>query len=485
MRKLALLLAILMILSLSVISCAEKTDESVTDESSVTEVDAEESELWYSADYLPNENYEGYQFRFVTVASLPSHVEQQDGDIVNDAYYTRNLVIGERYNVKFTQKDVADYQSLTSTFRKSATANSDDFDLCRIIMRDAFSNALSGYIASVDELEYVDISQPWYIQYVNEELTIGGKLYFAYSDECIDAFMGSMCVFFNQSLTADLNLSSPYDLVANGKWTIDNFYAGALAAVYDINNDNKYTLEDDRWGIISEHDMLIPSMWIGAGLKTIEKDSDMIPYFSAHGNERMYDILKKVYDYWVSDGVCYDSFLKIGYDEKNRITARNSFINGMAMYIVNSFGTASTLRDMEKDFGIVPLPKYDEEQEIYYSRLCDGWINVPPTVSSNLVRTSVIMEALAIESKNYVIPAIYENALLNKFIRDETSVKMVEEYIMKNRMLDLGDSIWMDPVRNIFMACFTQKKPDFASAAEKDVKIVEKTIETAMKKISE
>lgn len=481
-RAASVILTVLTIIP-ALYSCSDNQNETEIS-SGAAETEAETEQELYKASYLPSEDYGGYVFRMITVPDNISDVDEENGEIINDAYYKRNLIIEERYNIVFEQSLVAAYDDLTSTFRKSALAASDDFDLCRLIMRDAFSLSLEGYVARVSELPYLDISQDWYIHYVNDELTIADKLLFAYSDDCVGALEGMFCVFFNKSIIDELNLASPYDLTDSGEWTVDKFFTEAQAAVNDVNGDGKYTIEDDRWGIISEHDMLLPSMWVGAGMKTIEKDEDDIPYFAAHGNEKLYTLLKNVYDYWIQDGVCYDSFLNIAYDENNRIYARSFYISGSGLFVVNGFGTASQLRDMEDDFGIVPLPKYDDTQENYYTRLCDGWLNLPLYCATDLSRTSVIMESLAVETKNYVIPAIYNEALLNKYIRDEKSVTMLET-IQSNRIIDLGDTIWMNPVREIFMDCFRAKKPDFASAAEKKYETVMKTIDKTLESLSD
>lgn len=475
----------------SIVSCSAKSGEAsqttaAADVSSAsTETTEPETEL-YKSDSLPEKDYDGYVFRMITVPDWEntSVVENENGDVINDAFYKRNLVIEEKYDIKFTQTELGYYDDLTQMFKKSAAASSDDFDLCRLIMRDAFSLATSGYVAQVSELPYLDVSQPWYIKDVNEALTISGQLLFAYSDECVPAFVGAMCVFFNQSIVENLGLDSPYDMVDAGTWTIDRFFETAGAAISDINGDGQYDIDNDRFGVIDEYDMFIPSFWIGAGMKTVDKDSDGIPYMCVTDDDRFFTLLGKVYDNWSSDGMCFDSFLQIKQVEESRLIAINAYTQGSALYHIGGFNHTSMLRDMESDFGIVPLPKYDESQEVYYSRLCDAWINLPLYCASDLERTSIIMEALAIESKNYVIPAIYEDAILNKYIRDDKSVEMLE-MLMEHRIIDLGDTIWMDPIRNIFANCFVTHKPDFASAAEKKANVVNNTIEKAVTAIEE
>lgn len=151
--------------------------------------------------------------------------------------------------------------------------------------------------------------------------------------------------------------------------------------------------------------------------------------------------------------------------------------------MVTQFSALNSLRDMKADFGLIPVPKYDEEQSEYYGRLIDGWISVPLHCCENPERTSVIMEALAVESKNYVIPAVYEDAIKNKYLRDEESIRMLD-MVLKNRVIDLGDTVWMSDIRNVFMDVFKLKKGNFVSAIEKKVKAINKVINKTVEAFS-
>ena len=56
---------------------------------------------------------------------------------------------------------------------------------------------------------------------------------------------------------------------------------------------------------------------------------------------------------------------------------------------------------------------------------------IPVTVS-DLDRTAVIVEALAYEGYSYLRPLYYETMLQSKYLRDEESVEMLDEYIYTN-----------------------------------------------------
>ena len=98
------------------------------------------------------------------------------------------------------------------------------------------------------------------------------------------------------------------------------------------------------------------------------------------------------------------------------------------------------LRGMETEYGILPIPKFDEDQEEYYS-LAHDLFTVYGVVSSvnsiDLDNVGAVMEAMAIESYKVVTPAYYEVALKGKYSKDPQSWEMLD-MIMNNLKINGG-----------------------------------------------
>jgi hypothetical protein len=210
----------------------------------------------------------------------------------------------------------------------------------------------------------------------------------------------------------------------------------------------------------------------------VSKDKDDLLVFTGD-NEKLYNALEKVYqNIFAGDKIYFDSFIEHKFAEEERIFTQKQFADDSGLFFVTGVGAVADLRAMETDFGILPFPKYDESQEKYYSRVVDGWIYCVPNNAQDLARTSAIMEALAVESKNITVPAYFETALRTKYARDDESQGMLD-IIHANRTMDLGDTFYMTPVRDIYMSVLNAKKNNFASAVEKATSSVNKALAKA------
>jgi len=91
---------------------------------------------------------------------------------------------------------------------------------------------------------------------------------------------------------------------------------------------------------------------------------------------------------------------------------------------------------MEDDFGIVPVPKYDESQENYKSYL--GYTIPMMFITNNTEnpeRTGTILEAFCTSSYDHVYPKMYEVVTKLKNARDEDSSEMID-IIIRNKIID-------------------------------------------------
>ena len=112
------------------------------------------------------------------------------------------------------------------------------------------------------------------------------------------------------------------------------------------------------------------------------------------------------------------------------------FESNRALFFPQTLSFAWDFKAMETDFGILPFPLYNNNQNRYYSivRNAMSLIGIPVT-ASNPDECGLILEVLAAESYKLVVPAYYDVALKVKRTRDEESAEMLDI---------IRDSLWMN-----------------------------------------
>jgi ABC-type glycerol-3-phosphate transport system substrate-binding protein len=476
------------------LSCADKdeTKDRADDENGAAEDNPEsggkQNEDKRLYDNLPGLDFGGYEYRILNgefptmyTALFP---EEAIGEVLNDAFYTRNKKIEERLNInlKVSEISVMDTYQL---MRNHVTAGSYEYDAYMQVLFNAYPLAVSNILYPVGNLPHVDLSRPYWCGFTNEQLTIGGKQYIAFSDEMLSLFEAAVVVYFNKKQTADLQLDNFYDLVKNGNWTHDKLYENAKAAIKDADGDGKFT-EADYWGILSEYDYLYVTFWISAGEYMVKKDDGDIPYFAVPGNQKMLDIGSRVISEINSlKGMLMDTtHVNLpNYSSQYAMNSRVSyFSSGHGLFSVGAMSEMKHLRDMPDDFGVLPFPKYSSDQPRYYTRVCGGFPFVIPATAQRPDIAGAVLEAMACESRNAIIPAYYEYSLKNKFSRDIETEQMLD-LIYSTRVFDLGDVIWYNPIRLGYSQVFDSGKDTFVSYTEKNTAAFEKAISKSLEEI--
>ena len=440
-------------------------------------------------DNLPELDFEGYDYRILYCEyglSTPKCVflypEAEEGEVLNDAIYRRNQKIQERLNVNFKATTTATYDSM-NILAKNVQADDDAYDTYMVVDREAHSLAEKGLLYPFNDVPYIDLSKPYWMPEINRVISVGNKLPYAYSDEMLSVFEHTIVLYFNKKTVADLELEDFYGLVSTGEWTFDKFFENARAAIKNVSGSDKMSSTDDYWGIVADYG-LICSYWINAGIITVEKDENDMPYFNLPGNERFFAVMEKVFDYNAADGIYLDT-------ESNKMPAGigpeagfDFFRNGHALFALGTIQEMITLRDMPDDFGVIPFPKYDSAQERYYTRLLGGRPFVIPGTNQRPDAAGAVMEAMACETRNTVFPAYYESSLKNKFSRDPESVEMLD-LIREAAVWDLF-IIWGQQIGSPLANIFKSGNNTYASWIEKNEenigRLIQKSVDAILDK---
>ena len=109
----------------------------------------------------------------------------------------------------------------------------------------------------------------------------------------------------------------------------------------------------------------------------------------------------------------------------NLIKIRRTNATRSSAFIVDMFRFAETLGDMENDYGVLPVFKFDKNQTHYYSGVQDSFSTIGvPSNTNRTELTGAFLEAMGYYSYYNITPAYFESALKIRYSRNSADFEM-------------------------------------------------------------
>ena len=457
-KRISLLLALLMLTSLIAACSSGESDETVTTTAATESAADETTEAPATLD-IPDTDMEGKVFTFLTTnwwteaiwTMTEITIEDLNGNAVNDAMYTRNSKVQERFNCRIEEHNLIGWGDAVTALRKSIQAGDNAYDIFLPRMQALTTLVLEGMILDFNDIDYIDFTKPWWDNGAIEGLSLANKLYGANSD-MTTMDKGAISTFvFNKNIMEDYSIEQPYGYINDGVWTIDRMETQIKQISNDIDGNGTMDL-NDQYGLLYQRDTL-HDMLITSGEAVAKKDAADLPYVSLHSESsisKIQNMFRILYD----TNTCFNVMTLPG-DDFN-IGMNTMFQANQGLYMWIRMVNIVALRTMEADFGIAVVPKYDESQPEYLSTVnpYTGIFICVPSSNTDLDNTGMFLEAMAYEGYNNVKDAYYDTLLNGIIARDNESSQMLD-ILFANRRYDLGIILDMGDLRSFIYMVMT------------------------------
>ena len=476
-RTAALLSVLLLTVGGTMSACGGETVDtpvsgSVSDETAPAETEAPDK-----YDLLKTRDYGGYEFRVMTTYSnyafTDFDVDAATGDILEDTVYKRNRAVEEKMNITIVNTKGQGYNDVDDRLRLDAAAGDDSFDLMFSEAGISVQSASNGSMLNLLSIPDIDFSNSWWEQNTLKDYKINGELYFTHSPMHLHYYESLVAILFNKHVAEEYQLDDMQTLAAAGSFTIDAMNEAARKCTQDMNGDGKMNAAEDLFGsAISTN--LLPYFVLGADCRFTEMEDGRIVY---HGvSDRLASFTEKLTGIVAKNGY-------IGYTTPGVETYADgyvgAFLSNHALFYVDVLGHVKDMRKMDADFGILPLPKFDEAQESYLStNYCGAAILFVPVTDAHAEEIGPILEMLGAYSERDLLPAYYEVNIMTKGLRDEASAEMLH-LMLDNITFDLSLVFQLNNINYLYETTVIQNKP-IVSAFEKEEKRLQKSIDTMM-----
>ena len=415
MKKIALLLAFVLLLTPVLVACGQ--DE--TPGQAQTGGKKEETEFLYKISEAGTLDYGQKEFGIFGVRGSMAYLmaEEETGDLVNDAVFQRNIAVEEAYNLKFNMFE-SEPNVGADMIKNFVLSGDTTYQLYQATQHNGLDTMiLNDYFIDWTQMEAIKFDRPYWNTKGVRDLNFGGKIYTIGGDINLVTYNSTNCILFNKKLFDDLGIDYPYQDVYDKTWTVDKMIEITKQGYADLNGDTEWDVKTDRVGFSGWGYEMIYGVYVGLGGKSLVNDENNLPTLGMDG-ERNVKIIDKMIELF--DGTnAYINTEDFSIDKhafsEGRMLMDDSFITGV-----------SANRDSEFDIGLLPYPMLDEEQGEYFSRAANiAHLSYIPTTNQNLKDTGIILEGMAIESYNTVRPTYYDVTLSLKEAADEETLDMV------------------------------------------------------------
>ena len=492
MKITAALLAMVMLLA-SFVACAEtggeenaETTAASTEAAAATDVVTEPEETIVGDD-VPELDFKGEEIiilgRNRDWVADEILVYDENGTIVNDAVYKRNSLVTDRLGINLVFQGVGatnstDNYAVRDALRKFIDSGAEDVDLVSNAAYVAASTQAEGLYRNLTDVEYLDLSKPYWSQGLNTAMEVGGAQYLCSGAIFLSYYRFMFVTFFNVDMFNNAGIELLYDTVEKGEWTLERQFTLA-EQLYKDNNGNGETDEGDFFGFMGNHDMIgVDGYWASFELPILTKNED--GYYQYNLDlERTGKAVELINDFfWNNKGVMRVNY-KSGDTEQDDIA--KSFANEeAAMVTLRLIECENDLVGMS-NYGIVPLPKLDMNQQTNRSAIHDSFsVYSLPNFSfsdDELSMLGAVLEVMASQSFKTITPAYYEQALKGRYINDPQSVAMLDD-ITQNVWIEAGilNCNAIEAPHKTFRDAIKNKYPNASSLFSQKAKITQRKV---------
>ena len=389
-----------------------------------------------------------------TIHILTSPEEESAGDIVNDALADRDRQLEEYFSSEIVWKTAPTDGDLEGIFRSDVLAGDDTFDFMIGAVNNVSVPVFNKQLCrNLTDLPHIDLPSPWWSRNVMENFIYNGSHCMLVGEFSPRNMLAGNMLIFNIKMRESLGLPSPYDMVRDGSWTYDRFKDIVKGVGSDLNGNGKADY-GDIFGLACDS-TTAHSFYFGMGGTLTDREMK-----AAVTETKSVSVLEDLQNFFAGSDVDCASYAK------NTYLPNEEFMDGNVLFNCMVIIDLSTFRDTETDYGVVPLPKYDEAQSGYISlgnTNVIAAVTIPVTVPDDRIDSlGLFIEAMTKLSHYVSVPEAYEATLLTKETRDEESVEMLR-VVTESLTFDFGYVYNIGGIRELLVSVVYKGKPLLSS----------------------
>lgn len=442
-KIIAILLCLCTVLPMAV-SCKKDSEEEETTYESVSSADDNEI-----PDSVGDARFDGTTVTFA-LRGEDHYVAEFFTDTtdtkIDEAIFKREAAVEARLGVALEYMtypfDMGGVQ-FNNGVRNSIMTGLPEFDIIANYAFYSTAMTIEGLYANIRSMPYITLENPWYSQSFVNEVTYNDKLYLFTGDMAMSSTEYIVGMFYNKDLAANKGINQNlYGVVANGEWTLP-YFKELIKNIYDDVDGGGIEDPDDVYGLILGGGAPpIDQLLYGVGFQFTEKNKngEIKIILKSDDNATAFTAIHDLYH--KTDGV---GFFK---DYLYITDIVEYFKSQHGVFMISNLKTArDSFTDLSFKYGLLPIPKLDENQENYRSFTGDAYSNISvPHNAVNKEAIGAVIEVMSRVSYYDLRSVVFEEVYKYRYF-DEPQMAEVFDTIVDSRVFDFG-AIYTNPLGN-------------------------------------
>ncbi|MDD4124194.1 MAG: extracellular solute-binding protein [Eubacteriales bacterium] len=374
--------------------------------------------------------------------------DEQKSSAINVAVKARNDYIYENYGITIKTRTE---KYPTDVIYNEIMTNIADYDLVCDSVDRMVIKVLESLFISLDD--YIDLDDSWWDKDAIDDLSLDGVKHFLVSGDCMltDVDHIYLTLFnkklYNQNTDIVSEYGDLYQLVKDYKFTLDA-YTEMCKAVSVADTDGNWSF-DATYGNLS-HSYGATIMVNGGGVSTVTKKAESGLRCTVM-DQHSQNVFDKVYELMSNRQITQRAELIIGQGSKPSTYGFSElgemFTSGRGLFYNTTVSSISGLKtsedELDFDFGVLPIPLYNEQQDSYYcavNRYQSSVIGIPLSNVDNVEASVFLLNALGYLNTSMpgnVISSYYEITLKLQGSDTQDDCDMLD-LVFKSKFYDLG-----------------------------------------------
>lgn len=346
------------------------------------------------------------------IASTDESVLTIEDDMTSSAKQWRNNKVEKKLNTSLLITAV-DAETMLNDAKEAINAGMYYADLLTIPAKSLGSFVAADLLMNLNSLPFADFNMVYYNQDAIRQMTIGYHTYAA-AGALTETSNHQNLIVYNQDLSDRYALPDLYTLASQGKWTWE-----MLLTFLKV-------VQDDPDGAITglmtpfSKEYVSDLLFASSGQHYMQTGRGIIPTVEFN-NDTTTALIDVAYRFLTAENTLFSRLEK----SEELPGTQAEFLAGKTMFVMDTVTDCAAYQNMVADWGILPIPKLSENQEMYYN-YCSSDISVAAVLNgaNDVDISGVLLQSLNAASYR-VVNECYTDYLTNFALRDNQELNML------------------------------------------------------------